>query len=58
MSTKPTEGTLVDEIMEYLETVELFRSLGQEPSWRPETVREAPAPPELPPGAFVSHRAH
>ena len=58
MSTKPTERTLVEEIMEYLETVELFRSLGQEPHWRPETVRDAPAPPELPPRAFVSRRAH
>jgi hypothetical protein len=58
VNTKRAEGTLVDEIVEYLETVELFRSLGQEPSWRPETVREAPAPPELPPGAFVSRRAH
>jgi len=49
MNTKRTEGTLVDEIMEYLQTVELFRSLGQEPSWLPETVQEALAPSMPPP---------
>ena len=38
MNTNHTQPELIDEITRYLATVELFRSLGCEPSWRPESV--------------------
>jgi hypothetical protein len=59
MNTKhaPTT-TLVDEITRYLEAVELFRSLGHEPHWRPERVLHAPARPALPPSAALSRPGH
>ena len=30
---------LIDEVTRYLAAVELFRSVGCEPSWRPESIR-------------------
>lgn len=43
MNVKPTQPELIDEVTRYLATVELFRSLGCEPHWRPESTR----PPAL-----------
>jgi hypothetical protein len=57
-TTHAQTTTLVDEIRRYLEAVELFRSLGHEPHWRPETVRPASAPAALPPSVALSRRAH
>jgi hypothetical protein len=59
MNTKHTQTTTpVDEIRRYLEAVELFRSLGHEPQWRPETVLDEPARAALPPSVALSRRAH
>jgi hypothetical protein len=48
---------LIEEIARYLATVDVFRSVGCEPTWRPETVRPAPAS-EQPRPALLAHRAH
>jgi len=55
MNAKPTPPELIDEIARYLATVELFRSLGCEPCWRPEsTLLLAPDEPLLATGATAS----
>jgi hypothetical protein len=43
MNAKLTQSELMDEVTRYLATVELFRSLGCEPRWRPETAPRAAA---------------
>jgi hypothetical protein len=48
---------LIEEITRYLATVDVFRSVGCEPTWRPETVRPAPLP-EQPRPAVLARRAH
>jgi hypothetical protein len=48
---------LIEEIARYLAAVDVFRSVGCEPTWRPETVRPAPLP-EQPRPAVLAHRAH
>ena len=48
---------LIEEIARYLAAVELFRSVGCEPTWRPETVRPALSS-EQPRPALLAHRAH
>ena len=45
---------LIEEIACYLATIDVFRSVGCEPTWRPETVRPAP-PPELPRPAVLAY---
>jgi hypothetical protein len=58
MDTKDErQDDLMDEISRYLATVEVFRSVGCEPHWRPESVRplrvtEPPRSPKL------ARRAH
>jgi hypothetical protein len=39
MNMKRTQPELIDEVTRYLAAVELFRSLGCEPVWRPESTR-------------------
>ena len=52
MNANRTEPELIDEITRYLAAVELFRSLGCEPCWRPEsTLLLAPDEPLLGTGA-------
>ena len=48
---------LIEEITRYLATVDVFRAVGCEPTWRPETVRPAPLP-EQPRPAVLARRAH
>jgi hypothetical protein len=48
---------LMEEITRYLATVDVFRSVGCEPTWRPEAVRPAPLP-EQPRPAVLARRAH
>jgi hypothetical protein len=48
---------LMEEITRYLATVDAFRSVGCEPTWRPEAIRPAP-PPEQPRPAVLARRAH
>jgi hypothetical protein len=48
---------LIEEITRYLATVDVFRSVGCEPTWRPESVRPAPLP-EQPRPAVLARRAH
>ena len=43
MNAKLTQPELIDEIARYLAAVELFRSLGCEPRWRPESAPRAVA---------------
>jgi hypothetical protein len=58
MDTKEErQRDLMDEIRRYLATVELFRSVGCEPSWRPETVRRANQP-DCPRSSKLARRAH
>jgi len=48
---------LIEEIARYLATVDVFRSVGCEPTWRPETVRPAPLPEAVESGV-LARRAH
>jgi hypothetical protein len=48
---------LIEEIVRYLAAVELFRSVGCEPSWRPETAAPAPVP-DAPSTGVLARRAH
>ena len=48
---------LIEEIARYLAAVELFRSVGCEPSWRPESVRPTPLPEAVESGV-LARRAH
>jgi hypothetical protein len=48
---------LIEEITRYLATVDVFRSVGCEPTWRPDPVRPAPLP-EQPRPAVLARRAH
>ncbi|HEU5206611.1 MAG TPA: hypothetical protein VFT94_03275 [Gaiellaceae bacterium] len=41
MHTEHEHTDLIEEITRYLDAVELFRSVGCEPSWRPEPTRLA-----------------
>jgi hypothetical protein len=58
MNTKPehTED-LIEEISRYLAAIELFRSVGCEPSWRPESVRPTPLLEAVESGV-LARRAH
>ena len=56
MEHEHTEG-LIEEIARYLATVDVFRSVGCEPTWRPESVRPAPLL-EQPRPAVLARRAH
>jgi hypothetical protein len=57
MNAKLTQAELIDEITRYLATVELFRSLGCEPRWRPESARPVRVA-ELPRPSRLARRAH
>jgi hypothetical protein len=58
MNTNDERNTeLMEEITRYLATVDVFRSVGCEPTWRPETVRPADLP-EQPRPAVLARRAH
>jgi hypothetical protein len=57
MNAKPTQPELIDEVTRYLAAVELFRSLGCEPSWRPESVRPTPVPEAIE-SRVLARRAH
>ena len=58
MKTKQARGNdLIDEITRYLAAVELFRSLGSEPRWRPEGSRPT-EPPASSRSGRLARRAH
>jgi len=57
MNAKPTQPELMEEIARYLAAVDLFRSVGCEPSWRPESTWP-PATDEPRLGTIATASAH
>lgn len=58
MNVTLTQLELLDEVARYLATVELFRSLGCEPQWRPESTRLQAADEPVPATARTAPSAH
>ena len=58
MNAKLKQSEIIDEITRYLATVDLFRSLGCEPRWRPESNRLPEADEPLPAGVATAPSAH
>jgi hypothetical protein len=58
MDAKLTQSELIDEVTRYLAAVELFRSLGCEPHWRPESTRPPTADEPLLATAAAAPSAH
>lgn len=57
MDTEHEHTDLIEEITRYLDAVELFRSVGCEPSWRPESTR-LPATDEAQVTTIATASAH
>jgi len=58
MNAKLTQSELIDEVTRYLAAVELFRSLGCEPVWRPESTRAPVADEPLLATTAAAQSAH
>ena len=56
-TTQVPANELIDEITRYLAAVDLFRSLGSEPRWRPEASRPT-EPPAWSRSGRLARRAH